>query len=51
MFQIKTGSQEHERTGNTTRLLLKGLVLCGYLEKAMSVGQVTVEMAALVQLL
>lgn len=47
MFQIKTVS----RTGDTTRLLVNGLVRCGYLEEAMSVGQVTVEMAALVQLL
>lgn len=43
--------QESDTTCNTTCSLVNGPVLCGYLEEAMSVGEVAVEVAALVQLL
>lgn len=46
-----TLNSECERACNTTCSPVDGLVLWGYLEEAVSVGEVTVEVAALVQLL
>lgn len=43
--------QHAAKPSNTTASLLGELVLCGYLKKAMGMGEVTVGMAALVELL
>lgn len=51
MLHSPTLSQERETTRKATCSVVTGLVLCGYLEEAVSVGEVTVEVAALVQLL
>lgn len=39
------------KTSDSTASLLDGPVLCGYLKKAVGMGEVTVGMAALVELL